>query len=252
MRVIKRAAAGLVLCLGCLAADEAAKTGPIDVSKFSAPIRVACVGDSITYGVGVPQKQRNVVSYPAQLGEMLGEKWAVKNFGDSGTTMLNKGDRPYQKGKHFHPALDFNPDVVVIMLGTNDSKEQNWKFKDEFEADAKNLIDQFKALPSKPQIFLCDPIPVPKGFGGINDPDVKAEQPMIANVAKEEGVAVIDLYAPLADKPEDSSDGVHPKTEGASIMAKTVFEALTGKPYDGPLPPPAKAPTTKPAAAAEH
>ena len=78
-------------------------------------------------------------------------------------TLLNHGDKPYQKENAFKAALAYKPDVVVIMLGTNDTKPQNWKFKDQFAADYKDLIEQFAKLPSKPRIFICrpDPVPVP-------------------------------------------------------------------------------------------
>src|SRR4051794_25029443 len=91
--------------------------------------KLACVGDSITFGAGIQDRDHD--SYPAQLGRMLGEAWDVRNFGVSGATMLKKGDKPYDKQKAYRDALAFKPDVVVIMLGTNDSKPQNWdKHKD--------------------------------------------------------------------------------------------------------------------------
>ena len=202
-------------------------------------IRVACIGDSITAGAGV--MDRRLEAYPSQLDNMLGDDHEVRNFGVSGATMLNKGDRPYQEQKACRSALDFNPDVVVIMLGTNDTKPQNWRHKDEFAADARGLIDRFAALPSKPRIFLAHPVPVARPNFGINDAGVKEEQPIIDSVAAEAGATVIDLYGPLADRPEFFPDGVHPNAAGASIIAKGVFRALTGRDYDGPLPPAPKA-----------
>jgi lysophospholipase L1-like esterase len=208
----------------------------------SAVIRVACVGDSITAGVGV--KNMTLEAYPVQLDNMLGGKWNVRNFGASGATMLNKGDRPYSKQNACQAALTFNPDVVVIMLGTNDSKPQNWRFKDEFGADAKDLIARFAALPSKPRIFIAHPVPVARELFGINDSCVKDEQPIIDAVARETGATVIDLYSPLDQKPECFPDGVHPNAAGASIMARTVYKALAGQEYAGPFPPAPKARAT--------
>ena len=206
-----------VLCfaLQAAAADE-----------LAAPIRVACVGDSITAGVGAARGQ----SYPAQLGKLLGEKWEVRNFGVSGSTLLNHGDKPYQKQKAFQNALDYNPNVVVIMLGTNDSKPQNWKFKEEFAADYKDLLGQFAKLTSKPRIFICHPVPVPgKGNYGINEEGVKEQAPVIDEIAKELGVSVIDMHSALMDHPETLPDRVHPNTAGAGLMAEAAFQALTSK-----------------------
>ncbi len=229
----------LLLLMGLTCAAPQVRAQPVDVANYKEAIRVACVGDSITAGVGV--KDGKLDPYPTQLDNMLGAKWSVRNFGVSGSTMLNKGDKPYQKEGAFKAALESKPDVVVIMLGTNDSKPQNWKFKEEFAADAKTLITQFAALESKPRIFIALPVPVPgAGNYGINDAGVKEQQPMINAVAKETGAAVIDLYTPLADKPECFPDRVHPNTAGASVMAQTVYKALTGKTYEGVLPPAAK------------
>ena len=187
--------------------------------------RVACVGDSITHGSGT--KAIKTDAYPAQLGKRLGDQWAVENFGVGGATLLNHGDKPYQKQKAFQAALESKPDVVVIMLGTNDSKPKNWKFKDEFVADYKDLVEQFEKLASHPQIFICLPPPVPgKGNYGINEAGVEEEMPLIQQIAQDEHAKVIDNFTPLKDSPQLLPDRVHPNTEGAAILAKTVEEAL--------------------------
>ncbi len=192
------------------------------------PTKVACVGDSITAGVGTKNPGND--AYPAQLAKMLGDKYDVHNFGVSGATLLNRGDKPYQKEGAFHQALDLKPDVVVIMLGTNDTKPQNWKFKDEYTADYKDLVRQFAALPSKPKIYVCYPVDVPgAGNYGINDAGLTEEMPMIEALARELGLTVIDLHTPFVGKPELLPDRVHPNTEGATLMAKTIAPALTAK-----------------------
>lgn len=197
------------------------------------PVRIACVGDSITAGVGASKGN----AYPSQLGRMLGDGWAVKNFGVSGATLLNHGDRPYQKQGAFNKALEFQPNVVVIKLGTNDTKPQNWKFKDKFVADYKDLISQFVKLSSKPRIYVCRPAPVPgKGNFGINEAGVLEEIPMLDKIAADAKATVIDIHKALKDNPEMLPDRVHPNTAGATVMAKTVFQALTGKAFTGESP----------------
>ena len=104
-------------------------------------VRVACVGNSITYGAGI--KNRSHDSYPSVLGRLLGDKYWVKNFGVSARTMLNKGDRPYMKEQAYQQALAFNPNIVVIKLGTNDSKSFNWVHKADFIKDTQTMIDAF-------------------------------------------------------------------------------------------------------------
>jgi lysophospholipase L1-like esterase len=242
MRDVVRVLMVLLVAVGWMRHPAGAETALVEPEDDHAVNRVACVGDSITAGVGV--KNMTLEAYPVQLDNMLGGKWNVRNFGVSGATMLNKGDLPYSKQKACQAALTFNPDVVVIMLGTNDSKPQNWRYKEEFGADAKGLIARFAALPSKPRIFIAHPVPVARENFGINDSGVKEEQPMIDAVARETGATVIDLYSPLVRRPDCFPDGVHPNAAGASIMAQAVYKALMGQEYDGPLPPSPKAKAT--------
>src|SRR5260221_6562390 len=121
----------------------------VNEANYPGQIRVACVGDSITYGAGITDRAHN--SYPAQLASMLGSKWTVQNFGVSGTNLLKQGDHPYWNEQAFKDALAFKPHAVVIKLGTNDSKPQNWAHKDDFVADYLALIRSFQELESKPR-----------------------------------------------------------------------------------------------------
>ena len=211
------------ICTPALAGDANA---PLRVEAYPGTIRVACVGDSITAGVGAAKGK----SYPAQLGALLGSKWEVRNFGVSGSTLLKHGDKPYQKERSFSAALAYKPNVVVIMLGTNDTKPQNWKLKNQFAADYKDLVGQFAQLPSKPRVFICHPVPVPgKGNFGINEAGVQEEIPMIDKIAAELHTGTIDLHSALKEHPEMLPDRVHPSTDGAALMARAVHEALTGK-----------------------
>ena len=136
-------------------------------------VRVACIGDSITFGAGIRDRAKN--SYPAVLGRLLGDGYDVRNFGVSGATLLKKGDKPYWKLKAFQQASDFQPNVVIIKLGTNDSKPQNWRHKADFDGDLRALADHFTALPSKPTVWLCLPVPVYQTRWGINEKTVKGE-----------------------------------------------------------------------------
>lgn len=215
---------GIALTLPSL--SQAQDDGPVNVDAYKGTIKLACVGDSITQGAGAGAGQ----SWPDQIRKMLGDKWEVKNFGVSGSTLLNTGDKPYQKEGAFKNAKEFVPDVVVIMLGTNDTKPQNWAHKDTFAADYQDMIKQFAALPSKPRIFICYP-PYIAGNGnfGISEANTKAEIPMVDAVAKATKAGVIDVHGALDGKDALIPDKVHPNTEGAGEIAKAVFKGLTGK-----------------------
>jgi lysophospholipase L1-like esterase len=188
-------------------------------------VRVACVGDSITFGSGIKDREKN--SYPAQLQAILGDKYEVRNYGVGGRTLLTKGDFPYTKEKAYKDALAFMPNVVVVKLGSNDSKPQNWKHKDEFEADYKALVGSFRELGSKPTVYLCTPVPAFPAAFRITDAVVKGEvKPKVEAVARDLKLPVIDLYEALSGKGELFPDKVHPNAEGAKVMAEAVAKAI--------------------------
>ena len=198
----------------------------IMTASAAEPIKVACVGDSITQGAGAKPGQ----SYPSQLQALLGEGYQVGNFGVSGRTLLKKGDFPYWNEKKYQAALAMEPAIVIIMLGTNDTKPQNWKFEAEFDADYRELVKSFQSLKSQPKVFVCRPVPVPgKGNYGINEENIQKEIPRVDALAKELGCGVIDMHAALAKSPEMLPDRVHPNTAGAGEMAKAAAKAITGK-----------------------
>jgi len=195
-------------------------------ARAAEPIKVACVGDSITQGAGAKSGQ----SYPAQLQALLGDGYKVGNFGVSGRTLLKKGDFPYWKEKKYQDALAMEPAIVIIMLGTNDTKPQNWQFEAEFDADYRELVKSFQSLKSKPKVFVCRPVPVPgNGNYGINEENIQKEIPRVDALAKELGCGVIDMHAALEKFPELLPDRVHPNTAGAGEMAKAAAKAITGK-----------------------
>lgn len=211
--------------------SRAFSQGAINPSAYDHPVRVACIGASITYGAGIADVPRD--AYPAQLGRMLGRHWDVRNFGVNSTTMLKKGDFPYWKTEAFQKAQEFQPDVVFIDLGGNDTKPQNWKYKPAFNSDYTEMIRIFENLPSHPHIYISSPLPVYHDRWGITAKVVKGQLlPMLKELAKKQKVAFLDMYSPLEGHPEIfRNDGIHPDKEGAGIMAQTAAHALTGKMY---------------------
>ena len=188
-------------------------------------IRVACIGNSITDGHGIDM--RTAYGYPALLQKKLGEDYWVKNFGVSSRTLLNKGDFPYMKETAWKDALAFKPDVVIIKLGTNDSKPQNWQYGSEFRQDLEQMI---KAL-GKTRIILCTPVPAFKPSWDINESVIANEIiPIQQEVAKKYGLQVVDLHTLFAGA-EDLllDDGIHPNGKGAERMAEILSEQIKNK-----------------------
>lgn len=193
-------------------------------SQAADPVRVACVGDSITQGVGIQNPQKD--GYPAKLQEILGANWTVQNFGVGGRTMLRKAD-PFDH----RPALASSPDIVIIALGTNDSKTGIWaSHKGEFVADYVAMIKEFQALPSHPKVWACLPVPAFPGNWGITENAIRNEViPAIQEAAKITGVSVIDLHTPLLGNKPWFPDTVHPNEEGAKRIAELVGTALKAR-----------------------
>ena len=189
-----------------------------------APVRLACVGDSITYGAGVPDRAH--MAYPVVLGGLLGPRYVVVNFGVSGATLLKTGNKPYWQQPALAQAADFQPQVVVIMLGTNDSKPVNWAHRDEFAGDAAALADYFTRLPSRPAVWFCLPIPAFSEKFTIQEKNLVEIRAILRKVAAEKGLRVIDPTPAFAGHPELFRDGIHPNQAGAALLAKTVAGAL--------------------------
>ncbi len=188
------------------------------------PIRVACVGDSITEGVGTQNPKTD--SYPAKLQEILGTGWNVQNFGVGGRTMLRKAD-PFDH----HPALSSNPAIVIIALGTNDSKTPIWSgHKHEFVGDYVAMIKELQALPSHPKIYACLPPPAFPGNWGITEDVIRNDViPTIKQAAQMTGIELIDLHTPLLENKSWFPDTVHPNGDGAKRIAELVGAAIKAK-----------------------
>lgn len=192
-------------------------------------IRVACVGDSITYGLMVRNWQKN--NYPAILGRLLGENYCVNNFGYTNRTAIKSGDYPLVNEKIYKQSLDFKPHIVVLLLGANDSKKNNWD-KDQFVNDYREIIDSFRALACPPKIYILLPTPLFEVRGKVLynlRKTVVYEEiiPATKRIAEAEGIDYVDTYEIFKDKRELFVDGVHPNAKGSKLLAKSVFEALT-------------------------
>lgn len=202
---------------------------PLFMNNSSLPhTKIACVGDSITFGARIKNRKTN--SYPAQLQKLMGDEFVVKNFGNSGSTLLKKGNKPYWNQKEFTAAQEFQPDVVIIKLGTNDTKPGNIQHKEDFINNYIDLINTYKALPSKPTIYVCIPVPAFPGNARItNKVLVKEIIPRIQQVIKKTGVNVINLHDPFLKDADLFPDTIHPNKEGAGKMAQIIYNHLTKK-----------------------
>ncbi len=197
-------------------------------------VRVACVGNSITYGTGIANREQD--AYPAQLQRMLGKDYVVGNFGKPGATLLRHGHRPYFQQMEFRDAMQFKGDIAVIHLGINDTDPRNWpNFRDEFVGDYVALMDSLRQANPKVRIILSRLTPIrydhPR-FDSGTELWRREISETIDRIAASQGVELIDFYQPLIAHPDWLSDGIHPDPRGAKVLAETVYKGITGN-YGG-------------------
>lgn len=195
----------------------------INLASF-AQIKVACVGNSITYGAGITNREKN--SYPMQLQYRLGDQYEVQNFGISARTLLKKGNLPYVKTNEYVRSLEFNPDIVVIKLGTNDSKSFNLPYlESDFYNDYKELILSYRNVNPKARIILCKPVRcyLPDSVFSTTAYE-KIIIPQIEKLGYDLDCEVANLYSVFDTQWADyiMPDKLHPSSVGAGMLADRI------------------------------
>jgi lysophospholipase L1-like esterase len=221
----------------------------IAVYFFTAPppthkVRIACVGDSLTQSSGYPYELWQMLgkSGPYTMGDYIvtydgdnetpsnGTGYAVGNFGAGSTTVLLNTETPYMNSTMFPLALNYDPDIVVIMLGTNDAQPNLEIYNASFVGDYVTLIDAFKALPSSPEIWIALPPPIIGNQSGSIDPQYFQQTiiPLIEEVANQTGLPTINVYGAFEglDCSKYYRDGVHVNNAGAEIITQTIYNAV--------------------------
>ena len=195
-------------------------------------IRVACVGDSITNGALIPGCFFR--SYPARLQRLLGEKYHVENYGLNERTAQVSADRPYVREKEFQRSLAFRPEIVVILLGTNDTKPHNWVSPEQFGKEYRELLKNYRDLESVKRIILCMP-PWQRDSANFLEHltnDTSAELTPFAaeevkRIGEEESLPVIDLYREFYQRKDlQNFDGLHPNGKGDDVIAERVYREI--------------------------
>ena len=190
-------------------------------------IKIACVGDSITYGMCIDDRAHH--SYPAVLSRFLGSSYSIKNFGVSNRCATRQYPFGYFLTGFEWKIKKYRPDIALIMFGSNDSKLLIWN-KDRFREDYIKLINKIKKKNAR--IFILLPIPAynddePPGKYRINNELIAADiRDVLIGVAKEHGAKIIDLYTPLIDRRELYADGIHPNEAGAAVIAEVIYNKI--------------------------
>ena len=206
----------LVMVPGMLSAAPAQENAP--------PIRVAAVGDSITYGFDIADRFND--SYPAQLQRMLGSRYTVFNAGLNGVGWMSTTLPNYWDSAEFRAISMFEPDIILLMLGSNDSKERFWGLSDLTES-MMEMIEHFRNLPSRPFIYIMTPA-FAYGVNWSIIPDTIDNEivPAIRAFAARESIPLIDIYTATMGMPQHFPDLIHPHAGGARVIAETVRNRL--------------------------
>lgn len=194
----------------------------------AAPLKVACIGNSITAGFGIPEAERAAKSYPAVLQQKLGAGYIVNNYGASGTTLLKQGTRPYWDQGAFTNSHAWLPDIVILQLGTNDANPANKAYWSGFQADYIDMVNSYKNLSSHPKMYCNLPpaIYLTKPTDASDSALAKYIIPAIKEAARLTAPQVIDVHSATSGKPELFPDKLHPDSIGARLIAETVYQAF--------------------------
>ncbi|MCE5332191.1 MAG: GDSL-type esterase/lipase family protein [Bacteroidales bacterium] len=188
-------------------------------------IKVGCVGDSNTYGAEATD--RSQYAWPVQIRSMLGNKYETRNFGVNGALMMNHLNDAWKNKTAYSDNKSYDPDIIVIALGTNDSKDGYWdavKFKNSYI----DLIDEFKNYSAEPEIYMAIPIKAYSKSWSINDQTIREQViPTMKEISKEKGLPLIDLYSVTNNIANlMATDGIHPRDEGLRIMARKIADIM--------------------------
>lgn len=197
-------------------------------------IKVACVGDSITYGYGI--KNQPFKSYPDLLDRMLGDNYNVRNYGNIRVTVQPDGDQPYIGTYTYPDGVEFEADILIFMLGSNDAKTINWKGEEKFTSDYLSLLGTYLEGEKKPTVYLCTPAAAYFSGKGEHKSSIYDIQPdtvdivadCVRKIASEQGYTLIDIHAVTKEHRElFSYDGVHPKKSGAKVISDEIYRVLS-------------------------
>lgn len=198
---------------------------PLKVKVDTSKKKIACVGDSNTYGEMI--FCRFLHHYPRVL-QKLKPDYQVFNFGVSGTTAKIFSKKPYIKTFAFQNSLKIKPDIIILCLGSNDSKKKNWTSREDFFVEYEELLHHYFNLPNRPQIILATPMYPHDRKYGIQYIHFKDINESILTLGKKYNLSVIDFYSKTKKYIEYFSfDNVHLNRKGAQLVAQTICEFLT-------------------------
>lgn len=187
-------------------------------------IRIAAVGDSNTYGAGVLFRGRSRRSWPGRLQTLLGDGYEVLNYGVNRRTLQRGGDHPYDATPFAEASVRADPDIALIMLGSNDARGDNWN-PGRFESELGAFVEQYRA--NGAAVYLMTPPVAYENRRGVSWRLIEEEvAPLVRRVASAAGVDLIDVFEITRRSTTSHPDGIHLGARSSGVVAEAVAEVL--------------------------
>ena len=240
-----------------MGADEASRKKLILGAVIGATILGSPTGNAgpmtvVAFGASTTAKRTNVVVYADQLPNRIGSgRLNILNKGVPGNTTQAARER-FQRD-----VLDQRPEVVIIQFGINDSAVDVWRDPPkalprvslaDFEKNIRHFVRESKAVGA--EVILMTPNQLrwsPRTLELYGKPPYNRDDPMgfnlllpqycevIRKIALNENVKLVDVYAAYDDPQRTGGktvedllpdDGMHPNTEGHSLVADGIEPLL--------------------------
>ena len=192
------------------------------VGRDGKKIRIACVGDSITEGYMSSNPAEK--AYPVVLQSLLGDKYEVKNYGQGGTCLLRNSDQSYRECWGYRDSIADKPDVVLLMLGTNDAnRDFNIRRLGGFYADYLSMINEYRLVGAK-VVVLTTPVL----FCNEHNEHIRKIVAWEKEAAAVYGCDVVDINAYSESHPYFFPDNVHCDDSGYAALAYFIWNKVFG------------------------
>lgn len=189
-------------------------------------VNIACIGNGVTHGVGVENREKN--NFPQQLQYLLGSSYKVTNFGVVNAPVLSNGLHGYIQTTAFKKSQTINPDIVFVELGLDEIKSSDTAFISNFTITLEGIVQSYAILPSRPRIVLFLPLPIFLNDSSLLNNSVIKNKiiPKIQKIAFEKNIELLDLFSMFIDKQDLFLDKVHPSSLGGTLISKRLYELV--------------------------
>lgn len=209
-------------------------------------MKILCLGDSITAGIGgtvgngypdIMYKKLKKEGIGAEVINNGRPGDSTKDYFNYLATTINTIDNLNELIPWFKPFVCY--DLVIIMLGTNDCRSDNWveskdsiKYLEKIIDLVNRWVNEKKLILISTILPLSDPMP-PKIVGGAHkwkQNRIENElNPAIKELARKKKISFFDIHRPF--KKEITSgkelfDGIHPYNTGYRFIGNQMAEYI--------------------------